>query len=208
MQLTRGLRRNDLELSAQTNVFGTRAYHHFELSRLDHKAHAAIPQGKVVRLQHKLHCFRFARQQPNAFKAAQVLLVGSDAANQVSSVELHYLITFACATVLHIDADCYIAPRTLDQRTNAQVTISESRVAQPMSKIIESTVHASLLALPLRVWLRGEIKRDLSDGSRNSDGQLSARIVITKQNVCDCGPCLRARKPSLENSRYVFANPV
>src|SRR5882762_4988805 len=118
MPLTSGLRRYDLELGVQTNVFGTRAYHYFELSWFDHKAHTAIPQREVVRPQHKLHCFRFARQQPYTLKAAQVLLVGCDAANQISSVELHYFIPFTRTTVLHIDAGCYIAPRILDQRTN------------------------------------------------------------------------------------------
>src|SRR5882672_1300811 len=208
MQLAASFRSDDLELSVQANVYGTRTYHHFELSWFDYEAHAAIPQGKVVRPQHKLHCFRFARQQLNPLKAAQVLLVGCDTANQVSSIELHYFISRARSAVLHIDTDGYIALRILNQRTNAQVAIGESRIAQPMSEVVECTVHASRFALPLSVWLGGEVKGDLSDRSRNSDGQLSARIVITKQNVCDCGPCLRARKPGLENSRHVFVNPV
>src|SRR6266436_9432418 len=199
---------DNLELSVQADIFRTRAYHHLELSRLYDKVHASIPKGKVIRPQHEIHCFGFTGQQADSLKPAQVLLVGRDTTNQVASIKLHDFIAFARAAVFHIDADRDIAAETLHQRTNAQVAVCETRIAQTIAEIVESTIHARLLALPLSIRLGGKIKRDLADGTRNSYSQLSARIVIAKQNVCDRGPCLRAGEPGLDNARHVLVDPV
>src|SRR5262245_10220277 len=77
-----------------------------------------------------------------------------------------------------------------------------------MTEEIESTIHSSLFAFPLRVRLRGKVVGNLSDRLRKSDRQFTTRVVITKQDIGDGSSALGARKPPFDNSRHVLVNPV
>src|SRR2546423_9588929 len=144
----------------------------------------------------------------NTLEAAQVLLVSRDAAHEVARVELHDLVALARARVLQVEADRDVAARRLLRRADAKVAISERRVAQAVAEIIERTIDARLLALPLRVGLRGEVVRYLPGGLRKSDGQFAARIVVAEENVGDGSAALRAGKPGLDDAGDVLVHPV
>src|SRR5205085_12164394 len=128
----------------------------------------------------------------NTLEAAQVLLVSRDAAHEVARVKLRDLVALARARVLQVEADRDVAARRLLRRADAKVAVSERRVAQAVSEIIERAVHARLLALPLRVGLRRKIIRYLSNRLRKSDRELPARIVVAEENVGYPSAALRA----------------
>ena len=77
-----------------------------------------------------------------------------------------------------------------------------------MSEVVERAVDPRLLAFPLGLWLGGKIERDLSNGLWKSNGQLSAGIVVTEQDIGDRGPALDSRKPRFNDSRHVLVDPV
>src|SRR5437588_5912790 len=144
----------------------------------------------------------------NTLEAAQVLFVSRDAAHYIARVELRDLVALARARVLQVEADRDVAARRLLQRADAKVAVRESGVAQSVSEIIERAVDARLLALPLRVGLRGEVVRYLPDGLRECDGEFAARIVVAEENVCYPSAALRAGEPSLDDAGHVLVHPV
>src|SRR5438045_4095949 len=144
----------------------------------------------------------------NTLEAAQVLLVSRDAAHEVARVKLRDLVALARARVLQVEADRDVAARRLLRRADAKVAVRERRVAQAVAEIIERTIDARLLALPLRVGLRREVVRYLPGGLRKSDGQFAARIVDAEENVGDGSAALRAGKPGLDDAGDVLVHPV
>src|SRR5260370_33285374 len=116
----------------------------------------------------------------------------------------------ACSrsSVRHMEADGGIPAGILPRRSNSEIAVSELRIAQPVSEVIERAVNSRLLTFPLRLGLGRKIERDLSDRLRKSHRQLSAGVVVAEQNVGDRSAALRAGKPCFQNPGHVLVYPV
>src|SRR4051812_34764794 len=77
-----------------------------------------------------------------------------------------------------------------------------------MAEVVERAVDARLLALPLRVWLRGKVEGYLPGCLREGDGQVASRVVVAEEHVGDCGAALRAGEPSFDDGGHVLVHPV
>src|SRR5689334_15900849 len=162
----------------------------------------------------------------NAFEPTEILLVGRYAGNELVKVKLNDLVAFTWAVVgnvtgnrnlrigafahSQITAPC-AAPRAYKGNggwANSQIAVVKCRVTQAVAKVKERAVHPRLFSLPLRVGLRWEVVRNLPDSLWKRDGQFAAWVVIAKQHIGDCRSALGAGKPCLNNSGYIFVDPV
>src|SRR6185312_3126192 len=77
-----------------------------------------------------------------------------------------------------------------------------------MPEIVKCPIHASFLALPLRVGFRGKVERYLPYRLRKSHSEFAARVVIAEQSISNGSSSMNAGKPGFNNSRYVLINPI
>src|SRR5512143_2670801 len=91
----------DRQLTAKTDVARRASDHDAEGARLDDPAHVAVEHAQMLRAESETHLARFSRLQMNALETLQFHHGPSDRRQHVADVQLHDLVAFAVARVLH-----------------------------------------------------------------------------------------------------------
>src|SRR5437867_12183298 len=86
-------------------IFRVWSNHHFELSRLDCKAHLAIPERELLRSEQKLHSLPLTRLECNPLKPLQFFYRPRHARHCIADVELDHLIAHSLTGVLDLHTD-------------------------------------------------------------------------------------------------------